>query len=122
MKKMAADIANLLDTLEVKTVIGVGHDWLVMCISHRFRAYTKHNRRGSGLLSRMANYHPERFSAYVFMDIGYSAPNSNFSIDEVNEMSTHTIGYPIMGYYHFFNSADAAGLMERKVIKSRAFR
>ena len=115
MKKMAADIALLLDSLGVNLVIGVGHDWLVMCISHPFCACAKHNGRGSGLLSRLANYHPERIRAYVFMDIGYSAPNPNFSIDEVNEKSTQVIGYPIMGYYHFVNSADAAELLDRKV-------
>ena len=115
MKKMAADVALLLDTLEVKLVIGVGHDWLVICTSHHFGTCAKHTGRGSGLLSRLANYHPERFRAYVFMDIGYQAPNPKFSIDEVNEKSTQTIGYPIMSYYHFFNSADAAELMERKI-------
>ena len=115
MKKMAADIAFLLDTLDVKLVIGVGHDWSVRYTSDHFRACAKYNGRGSGLLSRLANYHPERFRAYVFMDIGYSAPNPKFSIDEVNEKSTQTIGYPIMGYYHFFNSADAAELMDQKV-------
>ena len=115
MKKMAADIAFLLDTLEVKVVIGVGHDWLVICVSHPSCAYAKHYGRGSSLLSRLANYHPERINAYVFLDVGYSAPNPNFSIDEVNEMSTQIIGYPILGYWIFYNSADAAELLERKV-------
>ncbi|KAL8793176.1 MAG: hypothetical protein Q9195_004206 [Heterodermia aff. obscurata] len=94
-KTMAGEMASLLEALGIDLVIGVGHDW------------------GSGLLSKLANYHPERLIAYVFLDIGYQSPDSNFSIDNVNQISTEQLGYPVFGYWHFFNSADAAELMDR---------
>lgn len=53
--------------------------------------------------------------AYVFLDVGYIGPGAISSIDEINQKTTETIGYPIFGYWPFFNSADAAELMDRNV-------
>ena len=49
MKKMAGDIALLLDNLEVKLVVGVSRDWLVICTSHHFCICAEQYYRGSGL-------------------------------------------------------------------------
>jgi hypothetical protein len=55
------------------------------------------------MLSRLANYYPSRFSKYVFLDVGYSAPNHA------------ALGYSIFGgYFLFFNDPDAADLMDKK--------
>jgi len=33
----------------------------------------------------------------------------------VNDATERMLGYPIFGYWHFFNSDDAASLMDRNV-------
>ena len=53
--------------------------------------------------------------AYVFLDIGYLGPSTNFSVDDANQFSIERLGYPIFGYWPFFNSADAAELLDRNV-------
>ncbi|KAI6752357.1 hypothetical protein HG530_013726 [Fusarium avenaceum] len=53
---MARDIVEILMSEGIGIVVGVAHDW------------------GCFLLSRLANYHPERFSAYAYIDHGYMAP------------------------------------------------
>ena len=116
LKKMAGETAALLDTLQIDKVIGVSHDWLVDPIllnpgisTHTFTG------RGSALLSRLANYYSDRFSAYVFLDIGYQSPIDKLSIAQINDISTEKLGYPLFGYWEFLNSTDAAKLMERNV-------
>ncbi|MCJ1459637.1 hypothetical protein MMC28_010016 [Mycoblastus sanguinarius] len=58
---MASDIVEILVSEGVGVVVGVAHDW------------------GCFLLSRLANYHPERFSAYAYIDHGYSAPGDSLT-------------------------------------------
>ncbi|KAL9117536.1 MAG: hypothetical protein Q9187_005928, partial [Circinaria calcarea] len=64
-------------------------------------------------MSRMANYHPSRFLSFAFLDVGYSAPGDTFDVDAINKETQKTLGYPTFGYWLFFNSDDAAELMER---------
>lgn len=91
---MSEEVVGILDAVGVAQVVGVGHDW------------------GSFLLSRLANYFPDRFSKLAFLSVGYNAPTGPFSVDAVNEVSQQMLGYPIFGYLHFFNSVDAAELMD----------
>ncbi|KAL8833509.1 MAG: hypothetical protein Q9170_004226 [Blastenia crenularia] len=93
LKRMSDDIAGILDQHQIERVFAVGHDW------------------GSFLLSRMANYHPERILAYAFLDVGYSPPNGKFNVDDINNATERKIGYPIFGYWYFFNAPDAADIM-----------
>lgn len=71
--------------------------------------------RGSFLVSRLANYFPERFLKFVFLDVAYQPPTGPFNLDAINDMSEKMLGYPVFGYWYFFNSADAAELMNRNV-------
>ena len=71
--------------------------------------------RGSSFLSRLSYYHPERFSKYAFLDVAYAPPMGHFSIDALNERTERLLGYPIFGYWHFFNEPDASELMDQKV-------
>ena len=66
-------------------------------------------------MSRMPNYYPSRFLSFSFLDVGYAAPGETFNIDAINEETQKTLGYTTMGYWLFFNSEDAAELMERNV-------
>ncbi|KAL8763345.1 MAG: hypothetical protein Q9184_000816 [Pyrenodesmia sp. 2 TL-2023] len=102
LKSISDNIASLLDHLEIREVAAVGHDW------------------GSFLLSRLANYHPERISAYAFLNTGYKPPLGKFDVDVLNDETERTLGYPIFGYWHFFNSPDGADIMTENPATSRA--
>ena len=72
--------------------------------------------RGSLFLSRLATYYPDRFTKFCWIDVGYNVPTGEeFSIDAVDEMAKQIIGWPIFGYWHFFNDEDAGPLMDRNV-------
>ena len=66
-------------------------------------------------MSRLANYFPERFISFAFLDVAYQAPSRPFSVDAINEMTEKMLGYAIFGYWHFFNDPDAADMMSRDV-------
>ncbi|KAL8955097.1 MAG: hypothetical protein Q9183_006793, partial [Haloplaca sp. 2 TL-2023] len=66
---------------------------------------------GSNLLSRMVNYQPDRVSAYVFLDVGYSHPSGKFDVDLINKMIQERIGYTTFGYWLFFNAPDSAEII-----------
>ena len=66
-------------------------------------------------MSRMPNYHPSRFLSFTFLGAGYAAPGETFNIDAINEETQKALGYSIIGYWPFFNSEDAAELIERNV-------
>ncbi|KAL8750491.1 MAG: hypothetical protein Q9199_007035 [Rusavskia elegans] len=100
LKQMSEDIVSLLDHHDIKEVIAVGHDW------------------GSFLLSRLANYHPERILAYIFLAVGYKPPYDHFDVDVINDLTQRRFGYPIFGYWHFFNSAEAADIMTEQIESS----
>ncbi|CAL8580984.1 hypothetical protein XPA_006697 [Xanthoria parietina] len=102
LKQMSEDIVSLLDHHDIKEAIGVGHDW------------------GSFLLSRLANYHPERILAYVFLDVGYMPPFDHFDVDVINEKTQGQFGHPIFGYWHFLNSPEAADIMTKQIDSTTA--
>jgi hypothetical protein len=69
-------------------------------------------------LSRLANYHPERFSAYAFIDHGYGAPGRGLStavIQHINSSVQAKLGFSIFGYFPFFNEEDAPKLLDEHV-------
>ncbi|KAI0490927.1 alpha/beta-hydrolase [Xylaria cf. heliscus] len=97
LKNMADHMAEILDAEDLPDVIGVGHDW------------------GSGVLSRCAVYHPQRYSKLVFMAAGYAPPGTFFDVDGVNELGLKNYGYTPFGYWYFFNSYDAAGIISQNL-------
>lgn len=82
MKSMAGHIAEILDNEDVSRCVAVSHDWFVIPVRWcmyvtrllcRFgSAYTC--SRGSGLLSRLTTYIPERLLGAVFISVGYVEP------------------------------------------------
>lgn len=81
--------------------------------------------RGSFLLSRLANYHPERFSAYAFIDHGYSAPGHSLTtaaIQHINSSVQAKLGFSILGYFLFFNEEDAQKLLDEHVSSFQTLR
>lgn len=94
---MASDIIEILVTEGVGVVVGVAHDW------------------GCFLLSRLANYHPERFSAYTFIDYGYNAPGHSLTttaMQHINSSVQANLGFSIFGYFLFFHEEDAPKLLD----------
>lgn len=97
LKLMAADINSLLETLGVGKCYAVAHDW------------------GSFLLSRVANYYPQRFISFTWLAIAYSAPAGEFSVDKINKESEAKIGYPFFGYWEFFGDPKTVELVDQNV-------
>ncbi|KUJ11476.1 putative epoxide hydrolase [Mollisia scopiformis] len=96
-KKMAAEINELLDHVEVSKVHGVGHDW------------------GSFMLSRFANYYPERFFSCSFLAVPYIAPGRSMSADPINVLTKQKLGYEMYGYRKFFEKEDAAQILKAHI-------
>ena len=74
--------------------------------------------RGTVLLSRLANYHPELFSAYAFIDHGYSVPGRSLStatIQHIDKSVQDKLGFSIFGYFLFFDDEDAPKLLDEHV-------
>jgi len=90
---MAQDVVDVLDAEKVEKVVAVGHDW------------------GSLIVSRLANYHPERLLGCVFFDIGYIPPAPYFrqKLVEVQE----SIGYDNLAYQRYFVEPEAHVLIEK---------
>ncbi|KAG8531297.1 uncharacterized protein KY384_002925 [Bacidia gigantensis] len=103
-------------------VVGVAHDWSAIyspLILHA--AFSLHDtaisepyhtdlqNRGSGIQSRLANFHPDRFSAYVFLT-PYTLPGF-FNVTEVNIATKAALGYSTLGYWEFFNKTEAGPII-----------
>ncbi|EWZ85712.1 hypothetical protein FOWG_10809 [Fusarium oxysporum f. sp. lycopersici MN25] len=94
---MARDIVEILMSEGVGMMVGVAHDW------------------GCFLLSRLANYHPERFSAYAYIDHGYMAPGRSLTtaaVQHINRSVEEKLGFSILGYFLFFDDEDASRLLD----------
>ncbi|KAF4943799.1 hypothetical protein FGADI_13156 [Fusarium gaditjirri] len=96
-KDMASDIVEILMSEGVGMTVGVAHDW------------------GCFLLSRLANYHPERFSAYAYIDHGYMAPGRSLTtaaVQHINRSVEAKLGFSILGYFLLFDDEDAPRLLD----------
>ncbi|WZH49670.1 AB hydrolase-1 domain-containing protein [Fusarium acuminatum] len=94
---MARDIVEILMSEGVGMMVGVAHDW------------------GCFLLSRLANYHPERFSAYAYIDHGYMAPGRGLTtaaVQHFNRLVEAKLGFSILGYFLLFDDEDASRLLD----------
>ncbi|KAF5376027.1 hypothetical protein D9615_007725 [Tricholomella constricta] len=78
---MSQDVIDILDAEKVEKAVAVGHDW------------------GSILVSRLANYHPDRFIAFAFLG-GY-APPSETKLDTCLQ-TKQRVGYEVFGYWSYF--------------------
>ncbi|KAK0124651.1 hypothetical protein ONS95_009597 [Cadophora gregata] len=97
-KAMAAEIVAILENEGVYEegggeVVGIGHDW------------------GTYLLSRLATFYPERFSALVFMSVGFHRPGVKGNIHAVNEKTKRRLGYEQAGYQVWFASEEAGRVL-----------
>jgi soluble epoxide hydrolase / lipid-phosphate phosphatase len=108
-KKMATEICEILATegygpdgkegKGIKKVHGIGHDW------------------GCFLLSRLANWFPERLESAAFLSVAYLPPGStNVNwLDELNGMTKKMMGWEVLGYWKFFEREDAGRIVDEHV-------
>jgi len=62
-------------------------------------------------LSRLVQFHPNRFLAYAFPAGGFSAGGA-FDLDAVNATTKKMLGYSALGYWKFFNEEDAGEIID----------
>jgi len=91
---ICADLVDILDAEKVAQAIVIGHDW------------------GSATTGRLANYYPDRFTAFAFLAVGYVAPNKQFDVRATNAFTKQMVGYELMGYWLFFSEDGADKLIE----------
>lgn len=96
-ERLSDQLIELLDHKNVELAIGVGHDW------------------GAGILTRLAVYHQDRFSKFVFLSVGYLAPGGFFDLDAINAMNLAKNGYMNYGYWYFFDRYDSSTLIRDHV-------
>ncbi|KAE8378464.1 putative epoxide hydrolase [Aspergillus bertholletiae] len=94
-KSMAAEIISILDAEGVGKVHAVGHD------------------TGCTLLSRLADYFPERLLSCVFLDVPYMSPGGKFDLDLVNKVTREILGFEKFGYVGFFAAEGSGDLLDR---------
>ncbi|GAM43296.1 hypothetical protein TCE0_047f17995 [Talaromyces pinophilus] len=74
-KKIASEIIEILDLENITKVHGVAHDF------------------GSLLLSRIANYYPDRLYTTTFLAVPYSLPGQKFDLAKVNALTKQVAGF-----------------------------
>lgn len=96
-KKMVNDILAILDHEKVTgPVFGIAHDW------------------GTYLLSQLAIYSQDRIDKFVFVSAPFTSPAGGLNAQRLNALNSATqqmIGYPVFGYWHFFNDERAGKLI-----------
>lgn len=96
-KKMAAEIDELLEHAKLSKVHGVAHDW------------------GSFLLSRLANYYPERLLSCSFIATAYRSPGQSMNVDALNVITKKKLGYEMYGYWKFLVKEEAGQIVREHV-------
>ncbi|KAF5363063.1 hypothetical protein D9758_012660 [Tetrapyrgos nigripes] len=81
---ISKDIVDILDAEKIDQAIVVGHDW------------------GSKIAARLANYFPERFHAFGFLDVGYVAPIIFAApFNDTMAVSKAFLGYENFGFFDY---------------------
>lgn len=93
-KKMAAEIAEILDHENLTRVHAVAHD------------------TGCILLSRLVNYFPQKIHSCTFLAVPYSRPGEHFDLDAVNAMTKQILGHEQFGYLKLFVSDGSDYLLD----------
>ena len=116
---MSQDLVSILDAEKVEKVIAVGHDWYVFTqLSRQCRLVllTQSLHRGSAAVSRLANWYPERISAYAFFALPYLRPlPKDYNYEAAIVKQKQQYGYELYGYWSFFNRDDANQVIQEHV-------
>ncbi|KAM0187490.1 hypothetical protein ACHAPI_011125 [Fusarium lateritium] len=94
-KDQSDDLVEILENENVEFTVLIGHDW------------------GSPLVQRMYLFHPHLFRGLVLPNTGHMVPSDTpFNLNQVNEYTEATLGYPQFAYWNFFLDPSAAGLVD----------
>ncbi|KAG5650045.1 hypothetical protein H0H81_000982 [Sphagnurus paluster] len=93
LSALARDVIDILDAEKVDKAIAIGHDW------------------GSILVSRIANYHPDRFLAFAFLAVGYVG-HSDATFDQFHAFTAKLATRELFGYWYYFGEEDAHKTIE----------
>lgn len=78
------------------------------------------------LLSRLADYYPDRLLSCTFLAVPYSKPAEHFDLDMVNRFTKQLLGFEKCGYIEFFVEDEAGSTLDQHVrdalVVRRAFR
>lgn len=66
----------------------------------------------------MANYFPERVSAYAFLALSYFDPWPDMDFEQFLESAVNLAGYELFGYWSFFSEDDADATIQAHVSRS----
>ncbi|KAL1721742.1 Alpha/Beta hydrolase protein [Schizophyllum commune] len=90
-KKLCNDLAALLDLLDVRKAVLIGHDW------------------GAYVVGRFALWHPQRLLALVIISVPYMPrPPAYVSLDEMIKR------FPNWAYQGYLNSPQSTGFIEAR--------
>ncbi|GIJ98225.1 hypothetical protein Aspvir_000340 [Aspergillus viridinutans] len=95
LKSMAKEIIELLDHEGLTRVHAVAHD------------------TGCNLLSRLADYYPDRLLSCTFIAVPYSKPGQHFDLDMVNKFTKQVLGFEKCGNIEYFVEDDAGSTMDQ---------
>ncbi|KAL1709176.1 Alpha/Beta hydrolase protein [Schizophyllum commune] len=91
-KKLCNDLAALLDLLDVRKAVLIGHDW------------------GAYVVGRFALWHPQRLLALVIISVPYMPrPPAYVSLDEMIKR------FPNWAYQGYLNSPQSTGFIEARL-------
>ena len=97
-KDMTQDLVDILDKEGLSKVISLGHDW------------------GSALAGRLYNFHPDRCSGLVLLNVAYMVPSGEpFDLDKSLEATEKIFGRGLFWYWKVFGDAEGAKLLNSRV-------
>ena len=99
-KKIATEVADILDHEKLDTVHAVAHDF------------------GSHLLSRVINYFSTRLRSCTFIAVPYAAPGRHFDLDQMKEITEKALGFEKYGYMRFMSRQDSPEIIDAHVSAS----
>ncbi|KAF9266318.1 epoxide hydrolase [Marasmius fiardii PR-910] len=93
-KKLCNDLSALLDLMEIKRAVVLGHDW------------------GAFTAARFALWHPDRLLALIILSVPYTPPSPVYiSVEEVAKLA------PDLAYMMFFNNKKSTTIIESELDK-----
>ncbi|KAI0666633.1 alpha/beta-hydrolase [Trametes maxima] len=95
---IAQDLVDVLDAEGLTKVVGIGHDW------------------GSGVMSRLADLHEDRFHAFAWISLAYWPPSREpMDVDALIAHMRATTGNERFGYWKFYSKPDAYLICEKNI-------
>ncbi|KDR85323.1 hypothetical protein GALMADRAFT_234143 [Galerina marginata CBS 339.88] len=91
------DVIEILNEEALQQVIAIGHDL------------------GSKIVSRLANFYPERFVAFGFLAVPYWAPRPKSQIDYSLKLTKKMCGYELCGHTLFYSEEGTDRLIESRL-------